>query len=213
MVSSSTKIYTSFVSVALTNPECVASLQFWIHWWPKFLWQTSESTYICILALKQHWIIPAISSNIGKHFCFLKISVEKIGPPITSWTLSTITLTLSDYTSIQCMQLHTTYSFHTKVNCHPQHSELSISAISLSPGSPDCLLMLVERSMDTDRPTDWSRSAEASRPGSMLLDRIFDRLNRFFKVPKNESRLRLTPLLLPRSAGWRRTLIVRIIII
>ena len=54
--------------------------------------------------------------------------------------------------------------------------------------------------MEIERPTDGSRSSEESlAPGSILLERTLDRLNLFFRVPKKESLLRRTPLLLPRS--------------
>ena len=65
---------------------------------------------------------------------------------------------------------------------------------------PEALLRLADRSMEMDRPTEGSRSIEESLAlGSILLDRTLDRLNLFFKVPKKESLLRRTPLLLPRS--------------
>lgn len=67
---------------------------------------------------------------------------------------------------------------------------------------PEALLRAEDRSMEMERPTEGSRSSEESlAPGSMLLERTLDRLNLFFRVPKKESLLRRTPLLLPRSMG------------
>lgn len=56
--------------------------------------------------------------------------------------------------------------------------------------------------METERPTEGSLSSDESlTPGSMLLERTLDLLNLFFKVPKKESLLRRTPLLLPLSVS------------